>query len=151
MTTELIAARAEIEKLRAERDALQKSIDQECEDCGLWKQNDARGQEIERLRTEVAELKEEVAMGDQCLQMISELLSSIYGDSPSTPLMMFPEWIASVVLKKASALRAEVAALKDALRTYGDHLEDCPRFADYCHGASCTCGYSPALAGKGDK
>jgi predicted RNase H-like nuclease (RuvC/YqgF family) len=53
MTTELIAARAEIEKLRAERDALQKSIDQECEDCGLWKQNDARGQEIERLRTEV--------------------------------------------------------------------------------------------------
>jgi len=42
--------RAENKDLRAERDALQKSIDQECEDCGLWKQNEARGQEIERLR-----------------------------------------------------------------------------------------------------
>jgi hypothetical protein len=99
--------------------------------------------EIATLRAEVEELKEEVAMGDQCLQMIRELLSAIDRDSPSTPPMMFPEWIASVMAKKETALRAEVAALKEALRTYGDHPEDCPPLfhLNYRHG----------LAGKGDK
>lgn len=46
--------------------------------------------------------------------------------------------------KALSAARAEVARLREALRRYADHDEDCDQIR-YTHRA-CTCGYREALA-----